>query len=129
MNKTDCKLSSKIIDCLEDNGWRIGEITEQDGEYICSVYQASPLGEDFGVDIWFNGLSRNFVDRFQNCATEFDADEHAEMWIANRNSVRGVPQSIRALINDADAIQKMLDDTAIALSQLNLDDDGVLEED
>lgn len=30
------------------------------------------------------------------------------MWVENMHSVRGVPQSIRTLIDDADAIKEML---------------------
>ena len=47
-------------------------------------------------------------------AAEFDADEHAEMWVDKRGQ-NGVPNSIRALIDDADAIQEMLDELAEAV--------------
>lgn len=64
----------------------------------------SPAGEDF----FFCVNKKDFIENVCRYAEDFDADEHAEMWIANMHSTRGVPQSIRALIDDADAIKEML---------------------
>ena len=66
--------------------------------------QSSPAGEDF----CFTASKKNFAQSIKEYAENFDADEHAEMWVENMHTVRGVPQSIRTLIDDADAIQEML---------------------
>ena len=39
------------------------------------------------------------------------------MWVNNMHNVKGVPQSIRALIDDADAIKEMLLELAKNLSK------------
>ena len=55
----------------------------------------------------------------------FDVDEHVEMWIeARRNGVRGVPSSIRELVEDAEDIDKMLEELADALAEVEDDDDS-----
>lgn len=66
--------------------------------------QYSPLGEY----CCFYAEKKRFAASISEYAENFDADEHATMWIENRHSVKGVPQSVRALIDDADAIQEML---------------------
>ncbi len=66
--------------------------------------QYSPAGEDFS----FTANKKNFARSVKEYAEGFDADGHAEMWVENIHTVKGVPQSIRALIDDADAIKEML---------------------
>ena len=100
MNKKHRKICDKL-------GW----VLREDDKYV-DVCQYSPAGEDF----FFTVPKRNFAQEVDQYADDFDADEHAEMWIECRNTVRGVPQSIRTLINDADAIQEMLYGLARALN-------------
>ena len=49
-------------------------------------------------------IIREFYREFKNYCYNFDPDEHAEMWIKFRGK-NGVPGSIRALIDDADAMR------------------------
>ena len=49
-------------------------------------------------------------------ADDFDADEHAAGWIEIRGT-RGVPDSIRTLLEDADEIKSKLLRTAFILEQ------------
>lgn len=66
--------------------------------------QFSPAGEDF----FFYADKKNFAKSIKEYAEYFSPDEHAEMWVENMKTVKGVPQSIRILIDDADAIKQML---------------------
>lgn len=95
----------KICDIL---GW----VLREDDKYV-DVCQSSPAGEDF----FFTVAKRNFAKEVDKYANGFDADEHAEMWIECRKTVNGVPQSVRTLIDDADAIQEMLNKLARALNE------------
>lgn len=92
MNNKQRKICEKL-------GWNLYEYDE----YV-DVCQYSPAGEDF----CFTVPKKNFAQEVEHYAEGFDADEHAEMWIKCRDAVNGVPSSIRTLIDDADAIQKML---------------------
>lgn len=88
------------------------------GPYI-STTTASSLkstarrGEDFIFTITGNDEAR-VAEQVREYAYDFDPDEHAEMWVESRGK-RGVPDSIRTLIDDADAIKEMAFELADAL--------------
>lgn len=92
MNKRQKRICERL-------GWNV-TVFKDDVE----LSQYSPAGEDFS----FIADKKNFACSIKEYAEGFDADEHAEMWVENMHIVRGVPQSIRTLIDDADAIKKML---------------------
>lgn len=117
MGKIEKSLPKKIMDVLEACGWRLNGIEKQDGEYCAEIENWSPAGEDLPETIWYNGTGKGFVEAVQELASDYDADEHAEKWVESRGQ-RGVPNSIRALINDADAIGEMFDDLAENLSRV-----------
>lgn len=101
--------TEKFRKIAEKHGWAV-----YDGNTFLEVSQYSPAGEDFS----FTLDPDNIVRDLREYAVSFDPDEHAEMWVeARKNGVSGVP-SIRVLINDADDIQNMLEDLAIAVSQI-----------
>lgn len=102
------ELEQKYIDILEQNNWGISSYTD-DGRVELETY--SPAGENFlmCVDV------ENFPESVREYANYFDANEHAEMWIEARGRVAGVPNSIRELIEDAEAIKEMLNELADTL--------------
>lgn len=73
----------------------------------------SPAGEDFIFTIDGEDIPREV----RGYAEDFDADEHVDLWMEGRGK-RGVPDSWRVLIDDAEAIQKMLDELAEALESV-----------
>ena len=82
---------------------RLGWYIQPDGNDIM-LEQSSPAGEDF----FFYSDKKRFAESIKEYAEDFDSDEHAAMWIENMKTVNGVPQSVRVLIDDADAIKEML---------------------
>lgn len=104
-------LNEKTISILEENDITVSERYEQDGEYYREIEFYSPEGEDVCETIWYDGTDDGFIEAFRQLADNFDADEHAEMWINNRD-VSGVPDSVRALIDDAENIKDILLDVA-----------------
>lgn len=102
------ELEQRYIDILEQNDWSISSYTD-DGRVELETY--SPAGEDFLMCVEV----ANFPESVREYANDFDADGHAEMWIEARGKVNGVPDSIRELIEDAEAIQKMLNKLADTL--------------
>ena len=103
---------TKIIDKADELGWMCWICNDGDLEFE----NWSPAGEDF----CFYVSSANPVREVQEYARNFDADEHAEMWVESRGR-RGVPSSVRALIDDAEANQEMLNELADALAELEED--------
>ena len=114
------KLANSIIEVLENNDWRLcGEVKKQGEEFYAEIETFSPCGEDVVETVWFDGTDVGFINGVINCACDFNADEHAEMWVEHRGE-NGVPNSIRELIDDADAIQGMLDELVTELAKLDM---------
>ncbi len=94
---------------IETLGWNV--YCGDDG-YV-ELYQRSGAGEDF----FFTVSANNLIEDVKDYAESFDSEEHAAMWYdAGQSGVRGVP-SLHELVEDADAIQEMLDDLAINLCE------------
>lgn len=107
-------LENKMIEAAEKLGWSI-TIDRSDGTWEFS--QGSPAGEDFSFTAGGTDLE-SVIEDVKDYACHFDIDEHIEMWIgARRNGVAGVP-STWELVADAEAIDKMLQELAIALQEL-----------
>ena len=98
---------SKLKKVCEELDWHVNE---EDGEYYLSKY--SPAGEDFG----FYVPKHNPYKGVQDYSDNFDPDGHCIMWITDRGFTSGAPQSVRALIDDAEAIADMLDELATRLN-------------
>lgn len=108
------ELNQTYRDILEENDWSISSYI--DGGRV-EVQKYSPAGEDFSMCVEVE----NFPESVREYANDFDANEHVEMWIKARGIVSGVPESIRELIDDAEEIQKMLNELADALEGKNIE--------
>lgn len=101
-------MTDKQRKICEDLGWEAYE-TEDDIE----LRKCSSLGEDFG----FSVKADKFLEDLRDYYEDFDPEEHAAMWYNARNNVGGVPQSLRALLDDAIEIDGMLENLCIELSR------------
>lgn len=104
----------QIETILEENEIRI--IGDLQDRYVDLEF-FSPLGEDFIMSIDFDGTPKDFVVQFLNYCADFDPDEHAAFWIENRGK-NGTPFSVRALVDDAEAIDDFLLDVMQQLATL-----------
>ena len=94
------KLMDALTDAAELLDWSVHIYDD------CIEFEKySPAGEDFIFTITGNDEAR-VAEQVREYAYDFDPDEHAEMWVESRGK-RGVPDSIRTLIDDADAIKEM----------------------
>ena len=92
---------------IETLGWNV--YCGDDG-YV-ELSQCSEAGEDF----FFTVSANNLIEDVKDYTESFDSEEHAAMWYdAGQSGVRGVP-SLHELVEDADAIQEMLNDLAMNL--------------
>lgn len=107
-------MKEKYIEVCERLDWSVHEY--KDGSV--DVAKQSPAGEDFR----FGVSSENFVEEVKMYAAYFDVDEHVELWVNGRGK-NGVPSRIRELVEDAEAIDKMLQELAAALAEVEDDDD------
>lgn len=111
------EIIQKIVDLLEEHDVRIISTQEQNGKYVTECEFWSDAGENVIVDIYHKESAKSFVDGWKEYSYDFDPDEHAEAWVSERGK-NGVSNSIRELIDDADAIAKKLEDIANALAKL-----------
>lgn len=103
----------QIKEILKDFGWQITEESETEWQ----LENFSELGEDLLEFIEFDGTIKNFVEKFEEIANSFDVDEHAEVYI-NMRGENGVPDcSIRDLVEDAEWIEGMYQETLIKLKE------------
>ena len=114
------KLSKKILDVLENNGFNYGEITEQNEDYYIEINQDTPAGEDWIVTIWFDGDDESFINSFRKFVESFDIDEEVELWIESRGK-NGVPSSVRELVEDAEWKKETLGKTLKDLEDIDKD--------
>ena len=94
-------LSQNIIDILENNGFYVEHIEEQDGEFFIEISQDTPQGEDWWETIWFDDTDKGFIEAITTRAYNFDIDEEIEPYIECRGT-HGIPYSIKALVEDAE---------------------------
>lgn len=121
------KLSEKVTDVIENNGWRLCSVERQGWEYYADMEKYSPAGEDYVFTAWFNGFDADFIEKVCEYAEEYDADDHAADLVQYRGQ-RGIPNSIREIIDDAEAIGTMLEDLSVELAKI-VDDVDDLNED
>lgn len=101
------KLTQEQTDALERLDWSVSSYTD-DGRV--EIGKCSPAGEDFNICVEVNDFPRSV----REYAEGFDIDEHVALWIDGRGQ-RGVPETARELVEDAEAIQQMLNELADAL--------------
>lgn len=116
-SETNCgKLGNEVniddlLDKAEELGWCVHE-SDTEWEFI----QNSPAGEDFFFDIFADDVHNadDMVREIRSYTNDFDAEEHAKMWIEAQGRVSGVPD-LKTLVKDADDIKLMLNELADAL--------------
>lgn len=115
------ELLKKMEDAIAAETGFLVSISQQDGQYIAELEFSSDANEDVIINIWYANSWQDFVNSFKEYASSFDADEHAASYIAMRGK-RGVPDSIKTLINDADSIKDTLEAVSLVLDKRAYDD-------
>ena len=117
----------ELLDRAEDLGWCIREDHEE-----WEFGQYSPAGEDFNFCVCTSDVNspEDLVREIRSYANDFDAEEHAKMWVEAQGHVSGVPD-IKTLVKDADDIKLMLGKLASAMEDTlegRIEDDDDREE-
>lgn len=113
----DLKISEKLVDEIKGRGFRISETWEQDGIAETELNFYSDKGEDVIVALFHDNTDEGFIESLVRWSEEFDPEEHAVMWYEARERVYGVPQSLRALLYDADMIDNTVESLVISLKE------------
>ena len=109
-------LKKRLIQKADELEW---SVTIDGKEWEFEKY--SPAGEDFLFSVSVEDVMDLWV-KVWSYACDFDTEEHIKMWVEAKNSgTSGVP-SIRTLVEDADAIEDMLEELADALREVTEED-------
>lgn len=103
MNK---KKLERLFAVCRELGWNV-----MPDKSCVELEKYSPAGEDFIFDV----RTENFVEDVRNYYESFSPDDHAHEWYGQH---RGEPSSLRALLDDAEAIDAELEKLADALEEV-----------
>lgn len=105
----DEELKNLLVKKAEELDWKVDV-----GENCWEFEKYSPAGEDF----IFGVSGQNVVDEVHEYYETFDTEDHVMgLMEAKKNGFGGVP-SLKELVEDADAIEKMLEELYDALSDV-----------
>ena len=118
MKQIHNKKLEELLAIAEEVGWNYTIWNEPEGSYggwhhnernYVELSKYSPAGEDFSMIIDFDkeDIISSFLKNLKDSKNNFSPEEHAEMWLGSRGK-NSIPNSIRVLLNDADAIKQMI---------------------
>lgn len=103
-------IENKYLEVIHNLGWNIIDVMPDNS---FDLQKHSPAGEDYHLTVYADSV----VDDVNNEAGYFDVDEHVMDWAGMRGQ-NGVPDTIRELLEDAEAIKVMLNELADALKAI-----------
>ena len=103
------RLKELLVSTAKELDWKV-EIDEHCWEF----QKYSPAGEDF----WFGVNGDDVVDEVLEYYETFDTEDHVMgLMEAKKNGLSGVPR-LKELVEDADSIEKMIEDLYDALHEV-----------
>lgn len=119
-------LLGQVLDTMTSLGWSYTETDYSGNEGGYEFENWSPAGEDLILDANYGSKDlsddekgKNLIEDIVSYCDNFDVDDHVEMWLEARDSVRGVPQSARTLVEDAEDIEEMYQEIVKELRKIN----------
>lgn len=110
-------MNEKYKSLCESLGW---EVVEECTESITKFQKNSPAGSQ--IVFWvISNNSNDFVAGVKAYAESFDVDDYVAFRVDKRGT-DGVPSTVRAMVEDAEAIKAMLLDLANALSSASVEE-------
>lgn len=113
------ELDQKYIDVLEELEWRVSSYYDDSS---VDIENWSPAGEDLIVSAKVDDFPASVREYYLS----FDIDEHVEMWVEAKHNDRdghmGIPDVV-TLVDDARAIDKMLEELSDRLGEVMTDDE------
>lgn len=113
MSVKNKKLYDRIVDVAEKNGWTVNV-----DDNIIEFGKHSPAGEDFSFTIEYNGDLDEFLNNFKDYYDNYDPDTETYKWLDEEGHGRnGAPYRMRDLLDDKEAIERMIEDLMISLGR------------
>jgi hypothetical protein len=113
-----------MLDKAEELEWSYDVWIEEsrNSRTYAELERYSPAGEDFSIIVDFekDHQVETFLRDLREYYENFDVDDHVEMWMPSRGE-NGCPSSIKALVEDAEAIESMILELLDALEDMEVD--------
>ena len=103
---------NRITECLED--MNVSYSIKRN--YALIEFWTDTAGQDIPTEIEYDGTPEDFVKQFTQAADNYDVDEEVEIY-ADMRGKRGVPNTIRELLDDCEEAKQTLTDIAEALQE------------
>lgn len=115
---TETSWFEKLTDIIEKYGEEHREklVGLKHCDYVTYCAE-TPEGEDWQEEFSFDGTIQGLTREIQSRIEDFDVDEEAMIWIPYRGK-NGVPNSIKALVYDAEWKLRKLASLALTVSEI-----------
>lgn len=102
----------RIYNVLDDMGIKYNI----DDNFALVEFWTDTAGQDIPTEFNFDGTAADFAKQFAECADNYSVDDETELFVQYRGQ-RGVPDTIREILEDCEEAKETLTDIADALKQ------------
>ncbi len=119
-------LTDAVVACAEAKGWRVeaGIIyKEQKSEF--EFFKFSPARRDFSFNVTMKFADINtLIKEIDSFYEDFDVDYETYIWLDQfGHGMNGAPYRLRAVLEDTEAIEKMIDELLEAIRDMEVPED------
>lgn len=116
-------LTDAVVACAEAEGWKVeAGINYKEQNTLFEFSKFSPGGRDFSFEVEMkcaniNSLIENIDTYYEN----FDVDYETYIWLDQwGHGKNGAPYRLRAVLEDVEATEKMVDKLLVAISTMEV---------
>lgn len=116
-------LTDAVVACAEAEGWKVeAGINYKEQNTLFEFSKFSPGGRDFSFEVEMkcaniNSLIENIDTYYEN----FDVDYETYIWLDHwGHGKNGAPYRLRAVLEDVEATEKMVDKLLVAISTMEV---------
>lgn len=116
-------LTNAVVACAKTEGWSAeARINYKEQKTEFEFGRFSPGGRDFSFDVEMKCANINsLIENIDNYYEGFDVDYETYIWLDQwGHGKNGAPYSLRAVLEDTEAIEKMIEKLLDAISHMEV---------
>ena len=116
-------ITGAIITCAEAEGWKVdASIYYKEMTSYFEFSKFSPAGSDFSFSAEMKCANINsFIEHLEDYYEDFDVDYETYIWLDQwGHGKNGAPYSLRAVLEDSEAIEKMVEALLKAIKKMEV---------
>ena len=121
-------ITGTIITCAEAEGWKVdASIYYKDMTSHFEFSKFSPAGRDFSFGAEMKGAKLNsLIEHLEDYYENFDVDYETYIWLDQwGHGKNGAPCRLRAVLEDSEAIEKMVEALLKAINKMEVPEEKV----